>query len=146
MDDRDDPLTCAVVSKTLVIAATQFDARDYFEVAKCVMYSLCDKFEFTSSGVGIRTSGSTDVTLRPSDAMFIIDALLVLTEYEWDSKLYGVATSLWEAIVASGLDGKYETYRKLQFLEQDQPKDFNSVPDLFPILITRVIDSQKPRC
>lgn len=133
VDDRVDPLTCAAVSKALVIAATQFDERANFEVAKRVMNSICEKFGLTSSEGSFNTSSLDGVRLRTVDALFIIDALLVLIEYEWDSELYVVVTRLWEFVTANGLEGKYQTYRKPQFLERDKSKDFISIPDLFPI-------------
>ena len=132
-DDRVDPLTCAAMSKALVIAATQFDERAYFEVAKRVMSSTCEKFDLTSSEGSFDTSGPLGVRLKTVHALFMIDALLVLIEYEWDSKLYGVATRLWESVKANGLEVKYQTYCKPQVLGRDKPKDFNAVPDLFPI-------------
>ena len=133
VDDRVDPLTCAAVSKALVIAARQFDERDYFEVAKRVMSSICEKFALDSRERSLDTSYLADGRLKTVDALFIIDAFLVLIEYEWDSRLYGVATSLWEYVLTSGLDGKYQTYRKSQFLGGVQPKDYIAVPDLLPI-------------
>lgn len=132
-DDRVDPITCAAVSKALVIAATQFGERAYFEVAQRVMSSICEKFDLVSSEGRFDTSGPDGVRRRSVDALFIIDALLVLIEYEWDSRFYEVATSLWESVIATGLDGKYQTYRKPQFLGREKPKDFIWLPDLFPI-------------
>lgn len=132
-DDRVDPLACAAVSKALVIAATTLSDPAYFETAKRVLDSIVEKFDPISSEGRFDTSGSKGIRLKPVDALFIIDALLALIEYEWDSRSYEVATSLWDFVLAIGLDDTYHIYCKPQFFGAQRPSEFTSVPDFAPI-------------
>lgn len=134
-DDRVNPLTCAAVSKALVIAATTLGDKDYFDVAKRVMNALIEKVRFGSVGKDLDEAevDSDTVVLMPVDAVFIIDALLVLLEYEWDSRLYKMAVDLWDCLIGQGVNELSQTYHKPQFVGSDKPEDFATVPDFFPI-------------
>lgn len=134
-DDRVNPLTCAAVSKALVIAATTLGEKDYFDVAKRVMDTLIRRIQFGPVGKDLVESDVDldAVVLKPVDAVFIVDALLVLLEYEWDSQLYKMAVDLWDCLVGFGVAEPSKSYRKPQFVVTDEPDDFATVPDFFPI-------------
>ena len=132
-DDRINPLSCAAVSKALVIAATTLDKEGYFDVAKRVMTSLIEKVRFGPVGKDAEELDSDEVVLKPVDAVFIVDALLVLLEYQWDSRLCKMVIELWDCLIGQGVDELSQTYRKPQFAVFDRPDDFADVPDFFPV-------------
>ena len=132
-DDRFNPLTCAAVSKALGIAAATLDDPLYFEVAKRVMDMIVEKFNPIVKDGEFDTSGSDGITLKPVDALFIIDALLVLLEYEWHGRWYEMIQGLWLKLMTFGLEESHEAYRKPQFWGTEKPADFIAVPDFVPI-------------
>ena len=132
-DDRLDPLTCASVSKALVLAGTTLDMPIYVEVAEQVMHRIVKKFNPVSKEGQFAKSGSDGVRLKSVDALFIIDALLALLEYKWDGRWYAMIELLWLLLRAFGLDGTHQTYCKPRFFGFDRPSDYIAVPDFAPI-------------
>ena len=133
VDDRVDPLTCAAVSKALVIAATTFDERSYFLVARQVMESTYHRLEDMLDVGDSHTPSSVNERLKTVDVIFVVDALLTVLEYEWDRDLWTMVGILWDFLVLDSVDDRFQMYRKPELFTPEKPKDYMAVPDLFPI-------------